>query len=257
MENASKALLIAASVLIAILVITIGIKIFSSSSKTDKVAMQTGNTISSKTGEVAESAISHIAGIGINGDGFNYGEGKTKATVAPGNEITITEGAVTERFTVISNKNGIILAMPRYNITLTENHPVQSSSAGKIEFSTGPYWSKDENNNIIPNWNSGAVNNAVDIEMNNVANNIQKYINAYKTTLKDMGAGRIDVRAAKKNELDGVSAKMINPEKSGIFWLGSSFTGYHTGVYGILNDGGTYHTNYYDTSGVRPIIIIY
>ena len=57
MENTSKALLIVVAVLIAILVITIGIKIFSSSSEIRKVAMQTGDAISSKTEETTSLAI--------------------------------------------------------------------------------------------------------------------------------------------------------------------------------------------------------
>ena len=43
MENTSKALLIAAGVLIVILIITFGIKIFSSSSDSIKTATETAN----------------------------------------------------------------------------------------------------------------------------------------------------------------------------------------------------------------------
>ena len=41
-------------------------------------------------------------------DPVNYGEGKTKATVAAGDDISIGE----EKFKVISNTSGTILAMP-------------------------------------------------------------------------------------------------------------------------------------------------
>ena len=60
MENASKALLIAAAVLVAIIIITIGIKIFSSTSDTPKIAVDTGKTISEKTGQATSLAIEEI-----------------------------------------------------------------------------------------------------------------------------------------------------------------------------------------------------
>ena len=56
MENTSKALLIAAAVLIVILLITLGIRIFSSTSNSQKVATDTGKSISEETG-LAISAI--------------------------------------------------------------------------------------------------------------------------------------------------------------------------------------------------------
>ena len=191
-------------------------------------------------------------------DPFNYGEGKTKTTVAAGNEITITNGTTTEYFTVISNTNGTILAMPKYNITLTEDHPVQSSSAGTTSFSTRPYWSREQGNEIS-GWNSEAVNNAVDIGMSNAANNIQKYINAYKTTLEDMGAEGITVRAAKYSELnaEGVTPAMRNPSSTGYFWLGSGYSGDASSVWLVFSDGS--FVSYYDYTsggGVRPVIII-
>ena len=54
MENTSKALLIAAGVLIVILIITFGIKIFSSSSDSIKTATETGKTISERTREATD-----------------------------------------------------------------------------------------------------------------------------------------------------------------------------------------------------------
>ena len=62
MENASKALLIAAAVLVAIILITIGIKVYTSTSGVDKVASSTGQSIISKTGEAAGLATSEITG---------------------------------------------------------------------------------------------------------------------------------------------------------------------------------------------------
>ena len=183
---------------------------------------------------------------------------QTKTTVAAGNEITITNGTTTEYFTVISNTNGTILAMPKYNITLTEDHPVQSSSAGTTTFSTRAYWSRDEQGNEISGWNSEAVNNAVDIGMSNAANNIQKYINAYKTTLEDMGAEGITVRAAKYSELnaEGVTPAMRNPGQTGNFWLGSGNSDNAVGVWSVYSVGGIYDDYYGSGDGVRPVIII-
>ena len=56
MENVSKALLIAAAILIVILLITIGIRIFSSTSNSQRTAEDTGRAISEETG-LAMSAI--------------------------------------------------------------------------------------------------------------------------------------------------------------------------------------------------------
>ena len=56
MENASKALLIAAAVLIVILIITFGIRIFNSTSDTQQSAIKTGETISDKIQLAKESA---------------------------------------------------------------------------------------------------------------------------------------------------------------------------------------------------------
>ena len=180
------------------------------------------------------------AGEHVYVDPFNYGEGKTKTTVAAGNEITITNGTTTEYFTVISNTNGTILAMPKYNITLTEDHPVQSSSAGTTSFSTTNYWTQGDDT----------------IVMSDSRNNIQKYINAYKTTLEDMGAEGITVRAAKYSELSGVTAAVRNPGQTGDFWLGSGTTD-ATSVWFVGSDGDIFGAAHYSISyGVRPVIII-
>ena len=148
MENASKALLIAAAVLVAILLITIGIRIFSSASDTPKLAADAGDVISQRTGEATDIVKSSTTEKYT--DPFNYGTGKTKDTVGPGDEISLTKENVTERFTVISNKNGKILAMPKYNITLTTNHPKQTTSHTSIKFSETYYWKEHSgwNNNL-------------------------------------------------------------------------------------------------------------
>ena len=57
MENASKALLIAAAVLIVILLIAFGMRIFNSTSDVSGKATDTGTQLSNQTGIAANSAI--------------------------------------------------------------------------------------------------------------------------------------------------------------------------------------------------------
>ena len=61
MENATKALLIAAAVLIVILLIAFGMKIFNSTSDVSGQAQTTGQGISEQTGQASSSAISSIS----------------------------------------------------------------------------------------------------------------------------------------------------------------------------------------------------
>ena len=76
MENTSKALLIAAGVLVAIIIIAFGIKIFNSTFSAGIVAKDTGETINDKTGEATGMAIGEIAGqksaSGTTGSGATY-----------------------------------------------------------------------------------------------------------------------------------------------------------------------------------------
>ena len=178
-------------------------------------------------------------------DPFNYGEGKTKATVAAGDDISIGE----ERFKVISNTNGTILAMPYYNlVTVTATGEVKqgpavdgTSTAISSSFSTTNYWTKG--------------NDAID--MSDSRNNIQQYITAYKTTLERLGAEGITVRAAKYSELNasGVTDTMRNPGQTGTFWLGSGNSSIPVYVWFVTS--GIISSNSYDYSyGVRPVIII-
>ena len=69
MENASKALLIAAAVLIVILLIAFGMRIFNSTSNVSGQAQSTGQEISKQTQTASESAISSISGISSFTDG--------------------------------------------------------------------------------------------------------------------------------------------------------------------------------------------
>ena len=174
------------------------------------------------------------AGEHVYVDPFNYGEGKTKTTVAAGNEITITNGTTTEYFTVISNTNGTILAMPYYNlVTVTADGTVKqgpavegTSTAISSSFSTTNYWTQG----------------ADAIDMSDSRNKIQTYITAYQTTLEGLGAEGITVRAAKYSELnaEGVTPAMRNPGQTGNFWLGSGNSGNASGVW-TVSSGGDIH----------------
>ena len=64
MENASKALLIAAAVLIVILLIAFGMSIFNSTGDTSSQAEQVGTQIQSQTQSAATNAVTAIQGIG-------------------------------------------------------------------------------------------------------------------------------------------------------------------------------------------------
>lgn len=60
MENASKALLIAAAVLVVIILVAVGMKIYSSTTGAQKVGLDTGTTINDKTKEATDIATSAI-----------------------------------------------------------------------------------------------------------------------------------------------------------------------------------------------------
>ena len=176
-------------------------------------------------------------------DPVNYGTGKTKATVVAGDDISIG----TERFKVISNTNGTIVAMPYYNLVLDSNPIKQAtadtaSSAGTSTFSTTNYWTQGDDA----------------IDMSDSRNNIQQYITAYKTTLEGLGAEGITVRAAKYSELNasGVTAAMRNPGQTGRFWLGSGYSDYDYYVWGVGSGGSISNYGYSDGHGVRPVIVI-
>ena len=63
MENATKALLIAAAVLIVILIIALGMRIFSSTNGAAESATKTGNVITQKTNKAADTANTALQGI--------------------------------------------------------------------------------------------------------------------------------------------------------------------------------------------------
>ena len=63
MENASKALLIAAAVLIVILLIAFGMRIFNSTSDVSAQATGTGTQLSNQTTQAAQSAQNALQGL--------------------------------------------------------------------------------------------------------------------------------------------------------------------------------------------------
>ena len=259
MENASKALLIAAAVLVVIILVAIGMKIYSSTTGTQKVATDTGITISDKTKDATDIAVSEITQKYV--DPFNYGS-KTRGTVIPGDDITISKGETTETFRVISNDNGKILAIPHYNLIISNGTVKQATSTTKnnsikTSFSDSSYWSQ------ISGWNNNPIDGAIDIDMtvrdgDKYKNNIQEYFDTYKKSLQSLGAQRITVRACKKQDIDtSEELKIRNPSKTGRFWLGSAGTG-GGGVFVIDEDGGIYETDFlYSSNGLRPVIEIY
>ena len=186
------------------------------------------------------------AGEHVYVDPFNYGEGKTKATVAAEDDISIGE----EKFKVISNTSGTILAMPYYNlVTVAATGEVKqgpavdgTSTAISSSFSTTNYWTKGDDA----------------IDMSDSRNNIQTYITAYQTTLEGLGAEGITVRAAKYSELtaSGVTATMRNPGQTGAFWLGSGYSYHADRVWDVTSDGDISYNGYNLSYGVRPVIII-
>ena len=179
---------------------------------------------------------------------IDYGE-KTAETVIVGDDITIG----TEKFKVIkkSEDGKLITAMPYYNITLADT-PIQSSSSGKIAFSSDSYWTEK----------------GVDINMTEknadgtYKNRIQQYVEAYQRTLEELGANNVTTRIAIYSELDGMNSSLHNPGQAGAFWLGTS--GLDSAVMSVYRVDATgncwsasytkcYTSNY---AGVRPLIEI-
>ena len=168
---------------------------------------------------------------------IDYGD-KTKETVAKDDDIQLG----TEKFKVISNSNGVIKAMPYYNIEIKLNNPIQSSSAGTIQFSTDYYWEKSD----------------YAINMNDNRNNIQKYINAYKETLENLGADEINVRVARASDLNvnGITNDIRNPGQTGEYWVGSGHVYGDNYVTNVNSSGGLDISFYNNSRGIRPVIII-
>lgn len=142
--------------------------------------------------------------------GVDFGE-KTATTIAPGEDLTITIGNVTESFRVLSTDNSTsIVAVPFYNITLDTSNPVQTdvASGNTISFSTNAYWEAGTDT----------------IDMTDSRNNIQQYITAYSNKLSAATNGKVTARVARYSEMNatGVTNAIRNPGKKRAFWLGSA-----------------------------------
>ena len=182
--------------------------------------------------------------------GINY-NGKNPSEIVPGDDITIA----TERFIVFSVSDNKIMAMPYNNITLTET-PVQSIDAESIEFSSRAYWSKDEQGNIIENWDANAVNERLDIEVDNSTNLIRQYAINYKTTLESFGASGIEVDIPRYSDLYPNSIARYTIAGMS-YWIRTVSNADTNNIY-VINKYGdpqyTFRNNY--TNGVRPLLII-
>ena len=147
------------------------------------------------------------------------------------------------------HQNGVIKAMPFYNIELKLDNPkqVRYSSWQTSTFASSTYWEKNEDV----------------IDMNNSRNNIQKYIEAYRETLKNLGAKEIEVRVARYSELNsnGVTNIMRQPSQPDVYcdyWIGSG-SRYFNVVFAVGTSGNIFYGTSFATNverGVRPIIII-
>lgn len=160
-------------------------------------------------------------------DKFNYGS-KKRTTVEPNDDISIG----TEKFKVLTNTNGTIVAIPYYDlVTVTATGEVKqgpevdgTSTAISSTFATSHYWTVGDDA----------------IDMSNSLNNIQQYITAYKTTLEKLGVDGATVRAARRSELiaSGVTDTMRNPGRNGGFWIGSDYSGNYICVWWVTMYGG-------------------
>lgn len=156
-------------------------------------------------------------------DLFDY-QGKAKKDLVPGDDISIG----TENFRVFYNQEGLIKAMPWYNIELKLDNPKQSQRAGTSTFSSINYWTNGDDL----------------IDMNDNRNNVQKYIMAYKSSIIKIGATEVEVRNPQYSELNKVTAINRNPGQTGMFWLNSSIKNDEKGLCYVYDDGGIFGANY-------------
>ena len=245
MENASKALLISAAILVVIIIIALGIKILSTTD-TQKTGEIASKTINQKTEEAMDIATGEMTGNKII-----YYEGETEKT-KPKSEVhsgdTIKIG--TEKLVIILVDNEGIKAMPYYNLVketesggVKQGPPVTGKSTYiSTSFSTINYWNQADD----------------PIQMiNEPRNNVQQYIMSYEATLSKMGASNIDVRAVRKDEMTSNSTA-VKKIKSGSFWLATATPLGNTNIWYANGGSGGYSGAKFDTNkGVRPIIIIH
>lgn len=179
-------------------------------------------------------------------DPFDYGE-YTKSNIPIGADITLD----TEKFRVFSNENGVIEAMPFYNIELKLDNPKQSQTAGTIAFSESSFWNLGENINMLERKDNNP----------GYKNNIQQYIEAYQNTLENLGASLTETRRVKLDDIawGAMTPDCANPGQVGNFWEATSYGANIDYVY-FASERGEYWSIvecYNDkVCGVRPIIVI-
>ena len=183
---------------------------------------------------------------------INYGS-KTAETVEVGDDITID----TEKFKVLkkSSDGKTITAIPYYNLVLNSDPIIQATAdnagtsvgnAGTIAFSSA------ESSNYEAN---------KDIDLDNNVNNVNNYIKAYETTLKNLGANNVTTRIARYQEMYDLTSSeapstLRNPSGVGLFWLGTSSP---SGGVRIIIPIGAFTASSPDRDdnyGVRPLIVI-
>ena len=177
-----------------------------------------------------------------------YFEGKTLEEVSAGDDMTIgikrTRATSLEKFKIIKKDGNIITAIPYYNITLDETEPVQ-------------YWNAEASN-----FSSSLLDKNAPIDMTSDSIVIQKYIDAYKTTLQSLGAKNVNTRIATITDLDEIEQSMRNPSGCGKYWVGSKYYAGSTVYVRVVGENGgagggtsTYRTTS-DNIGVRPLVEI-
>ena len=172
-------------------------------------------------------------------------EGKTLETLAQGDDITIG----TEKFKVYKTDDNNIYAMPYYNITLTTDNPVQSSSPGTIAFCAADDRNWTGTQDIIDMTEKKADGT--------YKNNIQQYIDAYSSKLNALDSA-VTARVARYSEMSasGVTASMRNPGYASSFWLGSSVSDSNVRTVDSVGSIGSSSLGNYYYRGVRPVIVI-
>ena len=170
--------------------------------------------------------------------GINY-LGKSINTVAVGDRISIAN----ENFAVNEITDNAILAIPYYNIELTEDHPVQSATAGTTTFANTRYWGQEPSIDMY--YKPDGIN---------YANNVQKYVDAYKITLQDYAVTNFDVKVTNYTQ-----TSYLNVTHTGCYWTSTCHPpDYDHGIiYSVNSSGNHVTTSYRSSCGVRPILFIY
>ena len=188
---------------------------------------------------------------------FDFGS-YTQNNIPEGETITLG----TEKFMVLSNKNGVIQAVPYYNLKLNTT-PIRQATKSEAEqgdevvgtsiFSTSKYWANGE----------------TAINLNHSENKVYQYVTAYKNALENLGATWINVDLldiSKLRELQIENEEYVemieercNPGKLGNYFTKSAHDQLSDLIILVNEDSivGTDSTTFNNVSGVRPIITIY